>query len=260
MSAVLPCKPGEGQEINQFVAVLPLASTAEAWPADSEEACRRHADFLAVWLKMPQNGKAEMRCSLKKANSKLSASEQKAIANAMMGAKTWLNRKKRNMKTGEKTPPVFQKLLQALDGPGSTQPGEGSSSHKRSGNQPEQQPSLKKAKAGITIVDPVEEEQERLTEVWEIQSSVPPTQESLVAAEELARAHMKRPAAATASKKKPAKAPSHKPATAKGCKKKPGEGKGWQKSALGGSSKQGLARKHTFKQSLEKAKTRPIAW
>ena len=32
MSAVLPCKPGEGQEINQFVAVLrgyPLASTAE---------------------------------------------------------------------------------------------------------------------------------------------------------------------------------------------------------------------------------------
>ena len=63
----------------------------------------------------------------------------------------------------------------------------------KSGNQPEQQPSLKKAKAGITIVDPVEEEQERLTEVWEIQSSVPPTQESLVAAEELARAHMKRP-------------------------------------------------------------------
>ena len=147
MSAVLPCKPGEGQEINQFVAVLrgyPLASTAEAWPADSEEACRRHADFLAVWLKMPQIGKAEMRCSLKKANSKLSASEQKAIANAMMGAKTWLNRKKRNMKTGEKTPPVFQKLLQALDGPGSTQPGEGSSSHKRkSGKQPEQRPSLK---------------------------------------------------------------------------------------------------------------------
>lgn len=253
MSAVLPCKPGEGQEINQFVAVLrgyPLASTAEAWPADSEEACRRHADFLAVWLKMPQIGKAEMRCSLKKANSKLSASEQKAIANAMMGAKTWLNRKKRNMKTGEKTPPVFQKLLQALDGPGSAQPGEGSSSHKRkSGNQPEQQPSLKKAKAGITIVDPVEEEQERLTEVWEIQSSVPPTQESLVAAEELARAHMKRPAAATASKKKPAKAPSHKPATAKGCKKKPGEGKGWQKSASFGWIKQTRASKKAYIQA-----------
>ena len=106
MSAVLPCKPGEGQEINQFVAVLrgyPPASTAEAWPADSEEACRRHADFLAVWLKMPQIGKAEMRCSLKKANSKLSASEQKAIANAMMGAKTWLNRKKKHEDWRENT-------------------------------------------------------------------------------------------------------------------------------------------------------------
>ena len=72
---------------------------------------------------------------------------------------------------------------------------------------------------------------------------------------------MKRPAAATASKKKPAKAPSHKPATAKGCKKKPGEGKGWQKSASFGWIKQTRAsKKHTFKQSLEKAKTRPIAW
>ena len=138
------------------------------------------------------------------------ASEQKAIANAMMGAKAWLNRNKRNMKTGEETPPLFQKLLQALGGPGSTQPGEGSSSHNRkSGNQPEQQPSLKKAKASITIVDPAEEEQERLTEVWEIQRTVPPTQESLVAAEDLVAAHMKRPAAATASMKKPAKAPSH---------------------------------------------------
>lgn len=42
MSALLPCKqPGEGKQIEQFVAVLkgyPLASTAEAWPADSEEA------------------------------------------------------------------------------------------------------------------------------------------------------------------------------------------------------------------------------
>ena len=146
------------------------------------------------------------------------------------------------MKTGEKTPPLFQKLLQALDGPGSTQPGEGSSSHKRkSGNQPEQQPSLKKAKAGITIVDPVEEEQERLTEVWETQSSVPPTQESLVAAEDLVAAHMKRPAAATASMKKPAKAPSHKRP-----KKKPGEGKGWQKSASFGWIKQTRASKKAY--------------
>ena len=95
-------------------------------------------------------------------------------------------------------------------------------------------------------MDPVEEEQERLTEVWEIQSSVPRTQESLVAAEELVQAHMKRPAAVTASKKKPAKAASHKPATAKGCKKKPGEGKGWQKSASFGWIKQTRASKKAY--------------
>ena len=75
-------------------------------------------------------GKADMRLSLKKANPKLTASEQKMIANSMMAAKAFLSRKKRNLKTGQKTAPVFQKLLTALSGfSASSQPEEGKGRH-----------------------------------------------------------------------------------------------------------------------------------
>lgn len=81
-------------------------------------------------------------------------------------------------------------------------------------------------------MQPAEEEEERLTEVIEIESSAPPTQESVVEPEELRAAYMRRPAAAMAPFKKPAKGkavPKKKPGQGKARpEKKSGEGKGWQ--------------------------------
>ena len=116
MSGTLPCKPEEGN-VKQAAAILkgfPLALDAGAWPADHEEACRRQAHFLEVWFQRPALSKPMTRQAIKEAQPRASEAERKTIANAIFDIRSFLGRKRRNMKTGEKTDPVLQRLMRAL--------------------------------------------------------------------------------------------------------------------------------------------------
>ena len=48
------------------------------------------------------------------AQPRASEAERKTIANAIFDIRSFLGRKRRNMKTGEKTDPVLQRLMRAL--------------------------------------------------------------------------------------------------------------------------------------------------
>jgi hypothetical protein len=109
-------KPEEGC-VKQLAAIikgsLPTCSTGD-FPADCEEACKRLVSFLALWFPTTNNKKSDERQAFKQACGRLKSEEINAIVNNLHSYKSWLLRKHRNLKTGEKTDPVIKSLLQIL--------------------------------------------------------------------------------------------------------------------------------------------------
>ena len=109
-------KPAEGC-VKQLTAIirgsLPTCSTAD-FLADCEEACKRLVSFLTLWYPTTNNKKSDERQAFKQACGRLKAEEIKAIVTALHSYKSWLLRKQRNLKTGEKTDPVIMSLLHIL--------------------------------------------------------------------------------------------------------------------------------------------------
>ena len=109
-------KPAEGC-VKQLTAIirgsLPTCSTAD-FLADCEEACKRLVSFLTLWYPTTNNKKSDERQAFKQACGRLKAEEIKAIVTALHSYKSWLLRKHRNLKTGEKIDPVIKSLLRIL--------------------------------------------------------------------------------------------------------------------------------------------------
>ena len=116
MKADKAAKPEEGC-VKQLAAIikgsLPTCSTGD-FPADCEEACKRLVSFLALWFPTTNNKKSDERQAFKQACGRLKSEEINAIVNNLHSYKSWLLRKHRNLKTGEKTDPVIKSLLQIL--------------------------------------------------------------------------------------------------------------------------------------------------
>eukprot|EP00435_Cladocopium_sp_Y103_P034758 s1151_g9.t1 len=109
-------KPEEGC-VKQLVAIikgsLPTCTPAD-FPVDCEEACKRLVSFLTLWFPTTNNKKTDERKAFKQACGRLKAEEITTIVNALHSYKSWLLRKQRNLKTGEKTDPVIKSLLHIL--------------------------------------------------------------------------------------------------------------------------------------------------
>jgi hypothetical protein len=109
-------KPEEGC-VKQLAAIIKgsfsTCSTGD-FPADCEEACKRLVSFLALWFPTTNNKKSDERQAFKQACGRLKSEEINAIVNNLHSYKSWLLRKHRNLKTGEKTDPVIKSLLQIL--------------------------------------------------------------------------------------------------------------------------------------------------
>ena len=88
--------------------------TAADFPADPEEACKRLHVFLNVWFPATNNKKEDERKAFSEACNRLKPAEVKQIVNSLHSYKTWLLRKQRNLKTGEKTDHVIRSLFAAL--------------------------------------------------------------------------------------------------------------------------------------------------
>ena len=76
--------------------------TAADFPADPEEACKRLHVFLSVWFPATNNKKEDERKAFSEACNRLKSAEVRQIVNSLHSYKTWLLRKQRNLKTGEK--------------------------------------------------------------------------------------------------------------------------------------------------------------
>ena len=88
--------------------------TAADFPADPEEACKRLHVFLSVWFPATNNKKEDERKAFSEACNRLKLAEVRQIVNSLHSYKTWLLRKQRNLKTGEKTDAVIRSLFAAL--------------------------------------------------------------------------------------------------------------------------------------------------
>ena len=120
MKADKAAKPEEGC-VKQLAAIIKgsfsTCSTGD-FPADCEEACKRLVSFLALWFPTTNNKKSDERQAFKQACGRLKSEEINAIVNNLHSYKSWLLRKHRNLKTGEKTDPVIKSLLQIFVKPG----------------------------------------------------------------------------------------------------------------------------------------------
>ena len=108
-------KPVEKSLVALIKGCLPHCRVDD-FPADLEKACKRQRNFLALWYNTSSMRKPEERKAFAEACPRLSKSEVKQIVNNVHGYKSFLHRKKRNQKTGEKTEPVFKGLFQAILG------------------------------------------------------------------------------------------------------------------------------------------------
>ena len=121
--ATLPVKPAKGSrkpEVTKSLVAIIKGSLpncrVEDFPADPENACKRQSSFLSLWYNTSNMRKPEERKAFEEACPHLKTSEVKQIVNVVHECKTFLGRKKRNQKTGEKTEPVFKGLFQAIFG------------------------------------------------------------------------------------------------------------------------------------------------
>ena len=120
--ATLPIKPATGLEKPVEKSLVALIKgclphcRVDDFPADPEKACKRQRNFLALWYNTGSMRKPEERKAFAEACPHLSKSEVKQIVNNVHDYKSFLRRKNRNQKTGEKTKPVFKGLFQAILG------------------------------------------------------------------------------------------------------------------------------------------------
>ena len=70
--------------------------------------------FLCLWYPATSNKKADERKAFSEACGRLESHEAKAIVNNLHEYKAWLLRKKRNLKTGERTDPTLMALFNAI--------------------------------------------------------------------------------------------------------------------------------------------------
>ena len=110
----LPIQEGEEKGLAALVrGCLPNAKV-EDFPPDPEKACKRLHTFLGLWYVATNNKKPVERKAFAQACDRLSADEIKQIVNNLHNYKTFLLRKHRNLKTGEKTDPVVRSLMQTI--------------------------------------------------------------------------------------------------------------------------------------------------
>ena len=70
--------------------------------------------FLCLWYPATSNKKADERKAFSEACGRLESHEAKAIVNNLHEYKAWLLRKKRNLKTGDRTNPTLMALFNAI--------------------------------------------------------------------------------------------------------------------------------------------------
>ena len=117
---LLPVKPVERLEkdkVKQLAALIKGCipdCKLEDFPADPEKACKRLQAFLCLWYPATSNKKQDERKAFSEACGRLESNEAKAIVNNLHEYKAWLLRKKRNLKTGERTDPTLMALFNAI--------------------------------------------------------------------------------------------------------------------------------------------------
>ena len=120
MAKLLPVKPVERLEkdkVKQLAALIKGCipdCKLEDFPADPEKACKRLQTFLCLWYPSTSNKKADERKAFSEACGRLESHEAKAIVNNLHEYKAWLLRKKRDLKTGERTDPTLMALFNAI--------------------------------------------------------------------------------------------------------------------------------------------------
>ena len=124
----LPVKPGRGAKpergpqkpdvVKSLEAIirgtLGKSCKVEDFPADPETACKRQHSFLTLWYQCTPMKKPDERKAFSLACPSMSQSECKQIVNSLHEYKSFLHRKLRNLKTGEKPEPVFKALFKAI--------------------------------------------------------------------------------------------------------------------------------------------------
>ena len=94
---------------------IPTCDT-ETFPADPEKACLRLGHFLKMWYQNKNISKPEERLAFKKACPNLGEHDVKQIVNSLHNYKAWLQRKKRNLKNGDRTHPIVLDLVALVSG------------------------------------------------------------------------------------------------------------------------------------------------
>ena len=267
MAAPLPLQPEEG--IAEFATVLKSFPDALK-PAEWALKMPARGMNTSMFLRRPTLNKPELRQAVKLAKGSLTISECKLLATAFHEVVSYLKKRKRNLKTGGKTPPHIQRLLAIVD----------VSMKKKKSEEGQANKSLKQKmvpeegkgkRPKLIIAEPAEEEEPQPTEVWDVESSVAGTQSSsMVRPEELIaacrRLEVKQKPAAKEPDilKKPAaqepvilKKPAAKPAEGKAKDTEPAEGiakaklgKSWAKSVSFGWVKQTRAMQKAYIQAM----------
>ena len=83
------------------------------FPEEPEKACQNSPGFLAMWLQQGLK-KPEAKKALEIANPKLSVTDKDTILSRLQLYKQWLQRKKKNLKSVEKTDLAVLHVLKAL--------------------------------------------------------------------------------------------------------------------------------------------------
>ena len=83
------------------------------FPEELEKACQNSPGFLAMWLQQGLK-KPEAKKALEIANTKLSVTDKDTILSRLQLYKQWLQRKKKNLKSVEKTDLAVLHVLKAL--------------------------------------------------------------------------------------------------------------------------------------------------
>ena len=194
------------------------------FPEEPEKAVEKLSGFLGLWYKENLK-KPEARKALGIANRKLSVLEKDTILGRLQIYRQWLQRKKKNMKNGEKTELAILHVLKALgfEKEQGKEPEEGLKPAKRlrcktpqkqmqpqesapAGTEPEEgnvEPARKKA---IIIASPASPGQDSHVSSVASVKTISSSSSGHIAADALAQQAWKRPASASGSTKKPAMA------------------------------------------------------
>lgn len=124
--AALPLQKGEattsseepGERLQKSLAALIRGSipncSAEDFPANPEEGCKRMATFLNLWYPVTSNKVLMERNAFAQACNRLKAAEIRQIVANIHSYRSWLLKKKNNMKTGGRTDPLLMMLIKTV--------------------------------------------------------------------------------------------------------------------------------------------------